>query len=335
MVTCTLVKKAANWQFFLTINENHKKNYYNNTMENIIDYAKKNFKTFDEEPINEVDSLILSWISYLRLPETLKSITNFRGLPLKDLYKAEYFETIFHHVYANEQAQQLFTVLCASPRYRNIRIKAYTQQLNESQQKQFSAMTLQINSNTHFISFRGTDATIIGWKEDFNMIFECPLPSQKEAARYVKKVIKKTRGPLYLGGHSKGGNLAVYAAAMNHSDRVQKIYTLDGPGFFPEVLETPQFTSITDKIQRTIPQSSIFGMVLDTNKNAQIIQSNRISFGQHDPFSWQVEDHHFVQKKQMTLDSKYINQTMQNWILLCPSFVPAAGLKPVQKGFTK
>ena len=283
-------------------------------MENIINYAKTQLKTFEEEPLNRVDSLILSWMSYLRIPVQEKNARALRGVPLKTLYKAEYFDELFHNVYSEEQARQLFFTLCASPRFRNIKILKYTQQLSESQEKQFSAMTLQINNNSYFISFRGTDSTIIGWKEDFNMIFEYPVPSQLAAEKYTKQIMKYTIGDIYLGGHSKGGNLAVYAGAQCDNERIKAIYTHDGPGFLPEILDQENFKNIVHKITKIVPQSSIFGMILEANANAIIIQSSRKSLWQHDPFSWEIKDKDFVYADELNIDSKYFNTAFQNWM---------------------
>ena len=283
-------------------------------MENIINYAQRQLKTFEEEPLNRVDSLILSWMSYLRIPVQEKNARTIRGVLLKNLYKAEYFDELFHNVYSEEQARQLFYILCSSPRFRNIKILKYTQQLSETQEKQFSAMTLQLNKNTYFLSFRGTDSTIIGWKEDFNMIFESPVPSQLAAEKYTRQIMKYTKGNLYLGGHSKGGNLAVYAGAQCDNERIKAIYTHDGPGFLPEILEQENFKNIVPKITKIVPQSSIFGMILEANANATIIQSSRKSLWQHDPFSWEIQGTDFVYLDELTIDSKYFNTAFQNWM---------------------
>lgn len=283
-------------------------------MNNMITYAKQQMKTFQEEPINLVDSLILAWISYLRIPQCEKSATTFRGVALKNLYKAEYFEELFHNVYEPEQAQELFTSLCSSPRFRDMKILKYTQQLNASQEKQFSALTLQFDKNKYFVSFRGTDSTIVGWKEDFNMFFECPVPSQIEAGKYVKHILKYTNGDLYLGGHSKGGNLAAYAAAINNQKRILQIYMHDAPGFLPEIVEQQNFQDIVQKTTKIVPQSSFFGMVLEDNVQSLVIQSNRKSFWQHDPFSWEIENFDFKYETEVNNSSKYVNKAFQNWL---------------------
>ena len=271
-------------------------------------------KTFQEEPLNLVDSLVFSWLSYLRIPEAEKNAQNFRGVPLKNLYKAETFDELFHNVYEPEMAKQMFMHMCASPRFRDIKILKYIQQLNLSQEKQFSALTIQFEKNKYFISFRGTDSTIVGWKEDFNMFFECPIPSQIAASKYVKQILKHTIGDIYIGGHSKGGNLAAYAAAIQNQDRIQHLYVHDAPGFLPEIIERPEFQSIIQKTTKVIPKASFFGMVLEDNVQSLVIQSSRKSFWQHDPFSWEIKNNDFIYEKDVTSPSKYVNKAFQNWM---------------------
>lgn len=283
-------------------------------MNNIITYTQNQLKTFQEEPLNYVDSLILSWISYIRMPKAEKNATTFRGVYLKDLFKAEYFDELFNNVYEPELAKQLWTALCASPRFRNIKILKYVQQLNPIQEKQFSAMTLKLDATTHFISFRGTDSTIVGWKEDFNMFFTCPIPSQVAAAKYTKLILKRTTGTIYLGGHSKGGNLAVYAGAINNQDRIKQIYTHDAPGFLSDIIQQPEFQEIIHKTTKIVPQSSFFGMVLESHADTIIIQSNRKSLWQHDPFSWEVNGNEFIYENKLSRPSTYVNSALENWM---------------------
>ena len=280
----------------------------------MITYVEKQLKTFEEEPLNLVDSLILSWISYLRFPEHEKNIKSFRGVPLKNLFKLEYFDELFNNVYSKEQAKQLFIQLCASPRFRNIRILKYIQQSDIALELQFSAVTIEYKKHSYFISFRGTDSTIIGWKEDFNMIFECPVPSQFAAAKYTSNILSHTVGDIFMGGHSKGGNLAVYAAAMNNQERIKTIFAYDAPGFLAEIIEQPKFQKIVHKTIKIVPQSSFFGMILEDNLNSIVIQSNRKSFWQHDPFSWEIQNEDFIYEKELAIPSKYVNRAFQNWM---------------------
>lgn len=283
-------------------------------MGNIVTYAQEVLDTFDDKEISAVDSLILSWLSYLHYPDV---VFGWRGVKLKDLYKLEYFKDLFHGVWDIESTKALFNALCASPRFRDIRVFGFTENIDIEQEKQFAAICFQLPNKFCYVSFRGTDSTLVGWKEDFNMAFQYPVPSQKEALDYLGKVAKRTRGNLYVGGHSKGGNLAVYAAANASASikkRIKKVYSHDGPGFLESVLESEAFVSIVPYIDKTLPQSSLVGMLMEQQENFRVIKSNRFSFWQHDPFSWVLEDNDFVCIDSLTPDARFVDRTINEWL---------------------
>ena len=161
---------------------------------------------------------------------------------------------------------------------------------------QFAAMTFDLPDGSSYIAFRGTDATIVGWKEDFNMAFQYPVPSQAEAADYLNEAARHCRGKLYVGGHSKGGNLAVYAAANCRPDvsaRLARVFSHDGPGFLEQALQSEAFRQVLPKIEKTLPQSSMIGMLLEHQENYKIVKSSSISIWQHNPFSWEINGDDF------------------------------------------
>ena len=165
-------------------------------MKNIISYAKENLHTFHEEPFHGVDSLILSSAAYVHFPQVFPAITGWKGMPLKDLYLAEYFDEMFQNIPLKEDTKTLFLALAASPRFRDIRVMGYTEQFDAVAEKQFSAMTFQVTPELYYIAFRGTDSTFVGWKEDFNMAFQSPIPSQEEAVRYMEKAALYCNGKI-------------------------------------------------------------------------------------------------------------------------------------------
>lgn len=287
------------------------------TFQTILTYTEQNFATFEEMPLNEVDSLILSWASYPHFGKAFPALHGWDGIRLGDLFQAEHFETLFHSVWNPESCLRLFTAMAASPRFRDLRVLGFCEQTDPVQEKQFSAVTFQLKDGSCYLSFRGTNATLVGWKEDFNMAFQSPIPSQVEAVRYLTEVSAHCDGALYLGGHSKGGNLAVYAAAFCDAalqNRIQAVYSHDGPGFLPDVLESPEYAAIQEKIHKTVPQSSIVGMLLEHQEHFQIVKSNRVSFWQHDPFSWEVDGTDFVPLEELTPDARYLDHTLSSFV---------------------
>ena len=287
-------------------------------MNNIIAYTRNTLDTFDQRPFHSVDSLVLASAAYIHFPHSLQELEGFQGIRLQELYRAEYFDEMFSNIpLFAEDTKDLFFAMAASPRFRDIRVKAYTEQYDLITEKQFSAVTFQIDSQLCYIAFRGTDATLVGWKEDFNMAFQSPIPSQEEAVRYIEKTAIYCPGKLYVGGHSKGGNLAVYASAMcreNVQSRIEHVFSHDGPGFLESTLQSAEFTNISERVEKTLPQSSIIGMLLEHQENFQIVKSNKSGLWQHDQFTWLIEDHDFVYIENLTKEAKYADRTLTDWL---------------------
>lgn len=237
---------------------------------------------------------------------------------LQELFRAEHFKEMFHSFPIAKQTEKLFYALAASPRFRNICIRGYTEQYDMTTEKQFSAVTFQIQPRLAYVAFRGTDSTFVGWKEDFNMAFQSPVPSQTEAVRYIEAVAFQCPGMIYVGGHSKGGNLAVYAAAMcreNIQSRILRVFSHDGPGFLEETMQSEPFRRIAPRIEKTLPQSSIVGMLLENQENFRIVKSNRVGgLWQHDPFSWILKENDFIYIDTLTKDARYTDRTLTEWL---------------------
>lgn len=284
-------------------------------MSNVVDYAKTQLKTFEEAEFCEIDSLIFSCMAYLRLPEDL--LKN-GPIPFKEFFRSECFEAMFQNVYDVDQSKALFTALCCSPRFRNVKVSHYQSHWDASEEQQFAAVTFEIFEDLHYAAFRGTDSTIVGWKEDFNMAFEYPIPSQKMAANYLEEIAAAYPGKLMTGGHSKGGNLAVYAG-MNAKEETKKrlvhLYSHEGPGFPAEVFSSAPYKSVETRILKTVPQSSIIGMILEEQENYDIIKSDGFSLWQHDPYTWLVEEDHFITIQKLTNGALLMDTTIHNWLV--------------------
>jgi len=287
-------------------------------MKNIIDYVKNELSSFQEKEFKAVDSLVLSQFCYADFERLVPGFSNeFAPVRIKDLLKAEHFNAMFKGVLDFKNNLNLLYALAASPRFRDIRMKFYVNKLDYKQEKQFSAVTYQIDEHTHYISYRGTDTTFVGWKEDFNMAFKSPIPSQEEGVDYLNTVGKLTEGDIIIGGHSKGGNIAVYSAMKclpEVQDRIKKIYSHDGPGFKDSIFSTPEYERIKDRINKLLPQSSIVGMLLQTQESYVVIKSARSGIMQHDPFSWVIEDDDFNYVNNISNSSLNINKALNEWL---------------------
>lgn len=288
--------------------------------ESIIAYVKSELRTFAEHPFHEVDSLVLSQFSYIHLENLIAPLqagSVRHPYTLQQLYRAECFAHFFAEQSDAQRNRELLCACAASPRFRDVGIAYYEEDFDATSEKQFCAMTFFINADTSYLAFRGTDCTLVGWKEDFNMAFLTPVPSQKAALSYTLAVAKHVRGNLMLGGHSKGGNLAVYAAMMSPArlqSRIVSVYSHDGPGFKDNIFESDAYLRIKDRIQKTLPQSSLVGMLLEHQEDYAIVESNGVGILQHNPYSWIVREGAFVKLSSLTTGADYLNRTLSAWL---------------------
>lgn len=213
--------------------------------------------------------------------------------------------------------ETLFTRMASNPRFASIRVGGVEERFSEKDQTQFAAITMMLPDGTLAIAFRGTDASFVGWKEDFAMAFQYPVPAQQSAADYVAHVARLWEGDLILLGHSKGGNLAVYAA-MNVDDdvreRIRTVYSLDGPGFPDNVVNSAEYNAVVNKIVKIVPETSIVGMILETPEPCRVVRSNERGMMQHDAFSWQVCADAFVEVPDVSASSRYFNKSLNEWL---------------------
>ncbi|MEG1016490.1 MAG: DUF2974 domain-containing protein [Oscillospiraceae bacterium] len=287
-------------------------------MENIISYVGNELRTFDQKPFCNVDSLVLSQLAYVHfdgfVPPPNKCAS---AVTVMSLFKAEYFSSLFDGTRDAEKSRQMFLNMAASPRFRGIKICGYINKFDADSSMQFCAVTFSLGDDTNYIAFRGTDGTMVGWKEDFDMAFICPVPAQYESVQYINEIGGCTRGTLRVGGHSKGGNLAVYAAmkcSREVRDRVTDIYSHDGPGFRKEVIESADFESIVGRIDKTLPKSSVIGMLLQNHEKYSVVDSDRFWIMQHDPFSWEIDKDKFRVIDKISSGAQYINDTFAKWL---------------------
>lgn len=291
-------------------------------MSDIFDYMKwRGDLSIDSDPLNELDSLILARFSYapfdcIGLLEDSSPITV--GEAATALLELPYIE---QHVLWKTDVE-LFAALRENPRYAKLKLTRFINLVDADTQMQFSAVAISLREDLHYIAFRGTDNTLVGWKEDFNMTFTCPVPAQEYAVNYLNRIAAALPGRLILGGHSKGGNLAVFAAAFCREDiqaRIDSIYNFDGPGFDDRILETAQYHAIRERTRTFVPQSSVIGMLLGHEEQYTIVESTEKSgLMQHDIYSWQVERKSLAKLESVTTRSRFIDQTLKKRLAETP-----------------
>ena len=288
-------------------------------MGNIMDYISwRGDLTLAQSPFNEVDNLILACFSYVNL-DRIPAVTRQKGIELKKLVKE--FKKL--HTIKELEADKSFIRLAPfmmfemaeSVRFGNCVIRNYVNEIVTEAEQQFSAVEIVLDDGTSYISFRGTDDTIIGWKEDFNLSTGV-VPAQKRAVEYMQRISDKASGMLRVGGHSKGGNLAIYGSVMCKSvhDKILEIYSNDGPGFSKEFQESPETAEMMPKIIRIIPEYSIIGTLLEHEKQPIIVASTSRGLLQHDGFSWEVQGPGLVRRDSLNKMALRFIEILHKWI---------------------
>ena len=276
-------------------------------MIDLLEYVNKNLSSFDKKTFNEVDALVFSWISYYRLPNEMYRKNSNKEIALKDFYNAKYFDDLLFDIAEREKSKTLLSYIAASPRFRDITMSYYVEKTSKRIEKQFSAMTFRINNKKLVVAFRGTDHSFVGWKEDFNMSFLKHIPSQHEAVKYLEKILRNSKEKIYIVGHSKGGNLAVYAGSFlkkKYKKRIIQIYNFDGPNLNKDLTRSSEYKESKKLIKKYVPQSSVVGMCFDRTRDYKIIESTAIGVLQHVPFTWNIIKDKLRILKDTTFDSK-------------------------------
>jgi hypothetical protein len=255
-------------------------------------------------PFNPVDNLILSVFAYLPL----------------DGSEGHTIAEIAQKVCAREQNtpyRELMRLMGTGARFGRMRVVSFQDQFSEEEEKQFAAVTVALGDGTSFVAFRGTDATLIGWKEDFNMGFADVVPAQRESAKYLNEISRRVDGILRVGGHSKGGNLAVYASLFCENEargRIREIYNNDGPGLTQKMQECSEYALIEPRIRTYLPQTSIIGMLMEHTERYQVVRSEGFGVMQHDPFTWQTARDDFIKEGGLRAGSLYVDKTIKQWV---------------------
>jgi len=276
---------------------------------------------FKASPFNPVDNIIFSQLSYLTLdgivpgPEEKDGISI--GLAVRIYNEKLNSDENFIQTSIFKEDPELLRALGSSRRFGNCQLHGFINRFDVDSEIQFSALCIYTGEES-FVAFRGTDSSIIGWKEDFNMCFKETIPSQIEAVNYLEKMAPMIKGKLRIGGHSKGGNLAIYAASQCRKKiqrRILKVYNNDGPGFHTNILSSEGFAAIKDKIHSYMPQSSVIGMLMEHGNNYTVIKSSESSLlMQHCLYSWEVTHNDLVYAEKFTAHSRFINKTIKEWL---------------------
>lgn len=285
-------------------------------MANLVDYIESFGETeiTINHPLNEVDSAVFARFAYLPFHHTELDLEKEEH----SVYQLpEAFSKLQEEVYHLPEDRELLWAMAKSRRYQNLQICGYRRSLDEDIQRQFTAVTVLLPMNEMYLAFMGTDSSLLGWKEDFNMSFQQNVPAQRSSVLYTALLAEKyPYKRLRLGGHSKGGNLAIYAALLSQEEvqkRIISVDNFDGPGFFSDFIEENLKDIVLPYTHIYVPQSSVIGRMLEQIVEPTVVFSSRRSLGQHDLYSWEIEGEAFA-RAVVSSENQAVNQTLKKWL---------------------
>lgn len=273
---------------------------------------------FKQARFNNLDALVLSMLSYINYDYILAKEKRNIKTSLRDA-------AILYQIPNDAQMEiqmireniNFFIAVSKTKRFGNLLIRQYKSEIHVEKTLQFAALEFLLNDGTVFISFRGTDDTLVGWMENLSMGYLEIVPSQQRAVEYLENTQKYRLKKIRLGGHSKGGNLAVYSSAFVSKQiqaRILNIYNFDGPGFHKSILESSGYKNIMPKIKTFVPETSIVGRLLWHQEDPLVIKSVEIGIFQHDPFSWKIKYMDFLYSEKLDTSSRIVEEAVLNWL---------------------
>ena len=290
-------------------------------MANIMDYLDwRGDLCLSRNIFNDVDALILACLSYVDFSGIVPEISK-GDIKLKDAAK------IFFRMHSKQElesdksfvafAPQLLEKMSNTRRFSNLNLCNFVDIVDSRKVLQFSALEIKLNKDISYISIRGTDDTLIGWREDFDIAYK-QIPAQKASVKYLEKIAESTGRKYFVGGHSKGGHLAMYCSSCVKKDlnnRILKVFSFDGPGFNEDFIDTKKIDEISNRVVRIIPDTSVIGMLLINPIKAIVVKSSNYGLMQHDALSWEIMGKDFVTQENLSKTGQEIEKTFTTWIL--------------------
>ena len=276
--------------------------------------------SFEQSPFNKIDALLFAHLSYCLfegvVPESFSERKTFSQVAKDFSVTPDYEERINIGFLINKRTTELMFRTAECDRFKNVELCGYRSIYNEENVEQFAAVTFLIDNQT-VVALRGTDDTIVGWKEDFNIAWLPQIPAQKDALEYFEEAADAFKGSIILAGHSKGGNLVINTAVKcgdKLQRRIDKVFNFDGPGFAAEYYETQDYKNVEEKIYSFYPEFSVVGMIFHHPKFYEIVKSDAFTFWQHDAMSWQISGKNFINAGEFTDESKIFHSAFNQWI---------------------
>lgn len=291
-------------------------------MANMMDYMDwRGDLSFAASGFNEVDNLILAQLVYVDFEGIVPGADSDEQICLKEaselFWKRHTEEEILSRVSMTKSAAFVMQKMAETKRFQDVMLSKYVNDISDEEQSQFSVVSVTLPDGSLYVAFSGTDNTIVGWRENFNMGYLSETPGQLKAVEYLNRVGKTAPKEVRVGGHSKGGNLSVYAAVKCEPEIQEKIiavYSNDGPGFKQSMIESGAYQKMLPKIKTILPESSIVGMLLEHQESYEVVRSSHSGIQQHDAMSWEVLGTSFVYVDHVAAQSIVLDETMKSWL---------------------
>ncbi|WP_458458992.1 Mbeg1-like protein [Pseudobutyrivibrio sp.] len=281
------------------------------------DYIKwRGDLTFSQDGFNMIDNLVLSCISYVEMDEVFNASSQ-KEMTLQEItdiyFKKVFPKKSFRDGSILKDAPITLKAISKTGRYKSIKVRNYVSKNDVKKTLQFAAMEFVLPDNTSYIAYRGTDDSIVGWKEDFRLATS-EVEAEKEAVKYLNEVAKDSSGKLRVGGHSKGGHLALYAVAKCNQavrDRVKNIYSNDGPGFMKKVAQSKAIKDVTPRLVSIVPEDTVVGLLMEPVGKFIVVKSKATALAQHNLATWCIEGKKLVTTKEVSKTAKLIDTTLK------------------------
>lgn len=293
-------------------------------MAQLIDYLEKvENLTFDQEPLNILDKVCINEIGYLTYEKWLTASDLKKLINLHDFAEGKELNPDYSFMVTKERVE-LAEAMVRSKRFAGLHLSNYRSVLDKEVEKQFAAMIFSLPElDYHQLVFRGTDDSVIGWKEDFQLTYSREIPAHRSAMTFLEDHLPNLSGRITVSGHSKGGNLALYSAVQSSTalrEKIAELLLLDSPGLMKSLLEKPSYQELKAKMIVIRPQDSVVGVMLYWDRPAQLVTAEGIGFAQHNALSWEVDlaTNDFVHEDQPTELSQRLEETFQEWIETLP-----------------
>ncbi len=289
-------------------------------MSNVYDYLKwRGDLSFRADGFNEIDALIISQLTYV----PFEGIVSKKGRMSLAAAAAKYLRKHPPEEKKEEgnpmvaRAEQMLMTVARLTRFENVAVSGYVRETSEEDETQFCAMVFSLPGGAEVVAYRGTDGTVVGWNENFNLGFMDVTYGQQKAVAYLNEAARKKKAKIYVCGHSKGGNLAMYAASFcerDVKDRIEAVYNFDGPGFLKKVIDSDEYKEMLPRIKTYVPKTSIVGKLLEHSEPVTVVESDQKRLDQHDQTTWQLEGRHFATLPDTDSFSHFVEGVIKSWM---------------------